>query len=223
MAANNDVHMAQHHTSYTLKQELANSISHGFGILFGIVCMPILIATAAQTGSKAAVAGTAIYGFSFIMVYTFSTLYHGFQQPEVKRVMKIIDHISIYFLIAGSYTPFVLLFVNNTTGLVLLSLLWTLTFAGMIIKIYHTGKYEKLSTAVYVLMGWMLIPVADTFFARLSQPVIALIVAGGLLYSIGVIFYVWRRVTYHHVVWHLFVLAGSICHYAAILMAVSLV
>lgn len=215
--------MAQHHTSYTLKQELANSISHGFGILFGIVCMPILIATAAQTGSKAAVAGTAIYGFSFIMVYTFSTLYHGFQQPEVKRVMKIIDHISIYFLIAGSYTPFVLLFVNNTTGLVLLSLLWTLTFAGMIIKIYHTGKYEKLSTAVYILMGWMLIPVADTFFACLSQPVIALIVAGGLLYSIGVIFYVWRRVTYHHVVWHLFVLAGSICHYAAILLAVSLV
>ena len=204
-----------------LKKELANSISHGFGILFGIVSIPILIAAASRTGSTAAIAGTGIYGFSFLMVYTFSTLYHGFQQPEVKRVMKIIDHISIYFLIAGSYTPFVLLFVYNTTGLVLLSLLWGLTAIGIFIKIYHTGKYEKLSTAVYVLMGWMLLPVANTFFAQLSAPVVALIVAGGVLYSIGVIFYLWRGFHYHHVVWHLFVLAASICHYSAILISVS--
>lgn len=204
-----------------LKKELANSISHGFGILFGIVCIPILIAAATRSGNTAAVAGTGIYGFSFLMVYTFSTLYHGFQQPEVKRVMKIIDHISIYFLIAGSYTPFVLLFVYNTTGLVLLSLLWGLTAIGVFIKIYHTGRYEKLSTAVYVLMGWMLLPVANTFFAQLSKPVIVLIMAGGVLYSIGVVFYLWRRFYYHHVVWHLFVLAASICHYAAILIAVS--
>ena len=200
---------------------MANSISHGFGILFGIVSIPILIAAASQTGKTAAVAGTGIYGFSFLMVYTFSTLYHGFQQPEVKRVMKIIDHISIYFLISGSYTPFILLFVYNTTGFVLLSLLWGLTLMGIFVKIFHTGRYEKLSTAVYVMMGWMLVPVARTFFAELSTPVIVLIVAGGVLYSIGVIFYLWRRFHYHHVVWHLFVLAASICHYAAILTAVS--
>lgn len=204
-----------------LKKEIANSISHGFGILFGIVSIPILIVAAARTGNTSAVVGTGIYGFSFLMVYTFSTLYHGFQQPDVKRIMKIIDHISIYFLIAGSYTPFVLLFVYNTTGLVLLSLLWVLTFVGVFIKIYYTGKYEKLSTAVYVMMGWMLIPVAKTFFAQLSTPVIALIIAGGVLYSIGVIFYLWRKFFYHHVVWHLFVLSASICHYAAILIAVS--
>jgi len=213
--------MVTDQTTLHLKREMANSISHGFGILFGIVSIPILIAAASQTGKTAAVAGTGIYGFSFLMVYTFSTLYHGFQQPEVKRVMKIIDHISIYFLISGSYTPFILLFVYNTTGFVLLSLLWGLTLMGIFVKIFHTGRYEKLSTAVYVMMGWMLVPVARTFFAELSTPVIVLIVAGGVLYSIGVIFYLWRRFHYHHVVWHLFVLAASICHYAAILTAVS--
>lgn len=209
------------HTNATLKQELANSISHGFGILFGIVFIPILVVHAAQSESVAAVVGTSIYGFSFLMVYTFSTLYHGFQHPEVKRVMEIIDHISIYFLIAGSYTPFVLLFVYNTTGLVLLAILWGLTAVGVFFKIFHTGRYEVLSTVVYVAMGCMLLPVADIFFANLSAEVVALVVAGGVLYLLGVIFYVWRKITYHHTVWHLFVLAASICHYAAILLAVS--
>ncbi|MCB9305662.1 MAG: hemolysin III family protein [Lewinellaceae bacterium] len=206
--------------SIQLKQELANSISHGFGILFGIVGVPILIVAAARAGDTA-VAGAGIYGFCFLMVYTCSTLYHGLQHPEAKRVLKIIDHISIYFLIAGSYTPFVLLFVYNTTGLVLLGLLWGLAFAGIFFKIYHIGKRDRLSTAVYVLMGWMLIPVSDVFFAELSRPVVALIISGGVLYSIGVVFYLWRKFTYHHVVWHIFVLTASICHYSAILMAIS--
>ena len=208
-------------TDLALQQELANSLTHGFGILFGIVSIPILISTATHTGNMAAIIGTSVYGFCFLMLYTFSTLYHGFQQPMVKRVLMIIDHISIYFLIAGSYTPFILLFLYNTTGLTMLAILWGLTLLGIVFKVLFADRFNFLSTAIYVLMGWMLVAVARTFFADIPADVAMLIVAGGCLYSVGVVFYLWKKFTCHHVIWHLFVLAASICHYAAVLLSVS--
>ncbi len=213
--------MDTRNTNLELRQELANSLSHGLGLLFGIVSIPILIASATKSGSSAAIIGASVYGFSFLMVYTFSMLYHGFQQPMVKRAMMIMDHISIYFLIAGSYTPFILLFLYNTTGLTMLAILWSLTLLGIVFKLLCGDRYNYLSTAIYVLMGWMLVAVARSFFAGIPAPVATLIVIGGGLYSIGVLFYLWGKFTYHHVVWHLFVLAGSICHYAAVFLAVS--
>ena len=204
-----------------LREELANSITHGFGMLFGIVSIPILIATATQSGNTAGIIGAGIYGFCFLMLFTFSTLYHGFQHPKVKRTMMIMDHISIYFLIAGSYTPFILLFLNNKTGLTLLTILWSLTLLGIVFKVVFADRFNFLSTAIYVAMGWMLVVVARTFFSSIPESVATLIIAGGILYSIGVLFYLWGRFNFHHVVWHIFVLAASICHFAAVYLSVS--
>lgn len=204
-----------------LKQELANSISHAFGMLFGIIGMPILIATAIKNGNTTGLVGASIFGFSFLMVYTASTLYHGFQHPEVKRVLKIIDHISIYFLIAGSYTPFILLFYFNFTGIVLLAVLWSLTLVGIIFKIFFVDRFTYLSTAIYLVMGWMLLIVIKPFFANLPLSITVMLTLGGVLYSLGVIFFLWTKYFYHHLVWHIFVLAASICHFVAVLLAVS--
>jgi hemolysin III len=205
----------------TLKQELANSISHGFGILFGIVAIPLLIASAAKGGNNLVIAGASVYAFSFLMVYTCSTLYHGFQQPQVKNVLQILDHISIYFLIAGSYTPFVLIYVFNSVGLSILAILWGLTLCGTIFKIFFINRFNYLSTAIYVLMGWMLVAAGKTFFVQVPYEIMVLIVAGGVLYSLGVVFYLWEKYLYHHLVWHLFVLAASICHFVAVVLALS--
>jgi hemolysin III len=201
-----------------LRLEALNSILHGVGILFGIISMPILIASASN---PAGITGSGIYGFCFIMLFTFSTLYHGLQQPKIKSMLKIMDHISIYFLIAGTYTPLILIFVNNSFGMSLLLTLWTLTLLGIVFKIFFTGRFEKLSTIIYLLMGWILFSGGTTFFDAMPPIVIILVMLGGFLYSIGVIFYLWHKLTYHHVIWHVLVLAAAICHYAAVLISVN--
>lgn len=209
------------HPIFEDKEELANSVSHGLGVVFGLVGIPMLVATAVGSGHWAAIVGSIVYGLSFLMVFLFSTLYHGTRQPRRKHIFKILDHISIYFLIAGSYTPFVLMYVYNGTGLVMLSVLWGLTLVGTIMKIWFTGRFNLLSTAIYLLMGWMLVFAGKTFFASLPMPIIILIAVGGALYTLGVIFYLWERVRYHHAVWHVFVLAAGICHFAAVYLTVS--
>ncbi len=209
------------HPIFRDKEELANSVSHGLGVVFGLVGIPMLIATAISTGHWSAIVGSIVYGLSFLMVFLFSTLYHGTRQPRRKQLFKILDHISIYFLIAGSYTPFVLMYVYNGTGIIMLSVLWGLTLVGTIMKIWFTGRFNLLSTAIYLLMGWMLIFAGKTFFASLPMPIIILIAVGGALYTLGVIFYLWERFRYHHAVWHVFVLAAGICHFAAVYLTVS--
>jgi len=203
-----------------IRQELINSITHGFGILFGIVCIPILISQAGKNENPEATVGSAIYGFSFLMVFTFSTLYHGFQQQRIKRLMKIFDHISIYFLIAGTYTPFLLIYMNNGTGITLLVILWSLTFAGTIFKCFFCGRWEIISTIIYLAMGWIMLVAGRSFFINMPAPVITLIITGAVLYTLGVSFYIWEKFVYSHAVWHSFVLAAAICHYVAILIAV---
>ncbi|MDO9374593.1 MAG: hemolysin III family protein [Ferruginibacter sp.] len=204
----------------TLKLETVNSLLHALGILFGIVCMPILLINASKLHNVTTLTGASIYAACFLMVFISSTLYHGFQRPDLKRVLKIVDHISIYFLIAGTYTPIILTFVNNTFGITLLVILWGLTFFGIFFKIFYTGKFEIISTLLYVLMGWILFVDNHAFFASMPSKIIMLVAEGGVLYSIGVIFYLWHKFTYHHVIWHLFVLAAAICHYSAVLLAV---
>lgn len=201
--------------------EKINSGLHALGVLFGLISIPILIAGASSADSPAGTTGSGIYGFSFLMVFIFSTLYHGSRQPRAKAMLKILDHISIYFLIAGTYTPIVLVFVNNNFGWTLLVVLWSLTLVGILFKIFYTGRFEIASTFIYVIMGWLLFSGGSTFFAAMPYTVIVLITAGGALYSVGVIFYLWRKFIYHHVVWHVFVLLAAICHYCAILLAVT--
>lgn len=202
------------------REERINSITHALGILFGLAAIPVLIYNAFNKGISSVVLGTAIYGLSFLMVFTFSTLFHRQQKGRLRELYKKLDHISIYFLIAGTYTPFILIFVNNAFGLTLLSVLWSLALLGTIFKVYFTGRFEIISVLIYIAMGWMLLVGGNRFFADMPGTIAMLIVCGGCLYSIGVIFYVWKLHTYHHAIWHLFVLVAAICHFTAVSLAV---
>lgn len=205
---------------FTLKQETVHSIIHAFGILFGLAAIPVLTALAAKNSNIPGIVGASIYGFSFLMLFSFSTLYHGFQQPHVKRVLEKLDHISIYFLIAGTYTPFLLIYLNNAFGITLLSVLWGLTILGIVFKIFFTGRFNLLSVIIYLLMGWILFAGGKRFFTAVPMEVMIFLIIGGGLYSIGVIFYLWKGFEWHHAVWHFFVLVAAICHYVAVLLAV---
>ncbi len=205
---------------FTLKQELVHSMIHGFGILFGIISIPILTALAAKNANVPGIVGASIYGFSFLMLFTFSTTYHGFQQKQVKRVLEIFDHISIYFMIAGTYTPFLLIFLWNPFGITLLFILWGLTILGVFFKIFFTGRFDIISLIIYLLMGWILVSGGRRFFSVVPDNVLLFIIIGGALYSIGIVFYLWKRFDWHHAVWHFFVLAAAVCHYVAVLLAV---
>ena len=204
-----------------LNLELTNSIIHGIGILFGIASIPLLTALAIHTNNIHSVVGASIYGFCFLMLFTFSTLYHGFQQPKVKQVLQVFDHISIYFLIAGTYTPFILNYLYNTTGIIMLCVLWSLVLIGIIFKIFFVNKFNILSTIVYLLMGWMMVWGGKSFFISVPLDVLILIAIGGALYTIGVVFYLAEKWKWHHIIWHLFVLAAAICHYVAVLLTVA--
>jgi hemolysin III len=206
-------------TGFSLKQETVHSIIHAFGILFGIVSIPVLTALAAKNTNVPAIVGASIYGFSFLMLFSFSTLYHGFQQPQIKRVLEIFDHISIYFLIAGTYTPFLLIYLREPFGITLLSVLWGLTILGIFFKIFFTGRFEIVSVIIYLLMGWILFAGGRRFISAMPAEVMTFIAIGGGLYSIGVIFYLWKGFTWSHAVWHFFVLVAALCHYVAVLLA----
>ena len=208
------------HSVQKIKQELINSIIHGFGIIFGIVSIPLLIALAIKSDNIAGVIGAAIYGFCFLQLFTFSTLYHGFQNLQAKHALEVLDHISIYFLISGTYTPFILIYLNSTFGVVLLSILWGLTAVGIVFKIFFTGRWNLISTFIYIALGLILFVGGRLFFINIPWPVLIMIFIGGGLYLLGVIFYLWEKYPYNHAVWHFFVLSAAICHYVAILMAV---
>jgi len=182
--------------------------------------MPVLILLAYKNHHLPVLTGSVIYGSCFILIFTDSTLYHGFNQPKLKARLKIFDHISIYFLIAGTYTPFILIYVNNTFGITLLAILWSLTLVGVFFKFYFTGRFELFSTGIYISMGWILFVGGKSFFKAMPVPVISLLVIGGILYSLGAIFYLWKKYAHHHFIWHLFVLMAAVCHYIAILISV---
>jgi hemolysin III len=193
---------------------------HGFGIIFGIVSIPILIAFAIKSDNIAGIIGAAIYGFCFLQLFTFSTLYHGIQHAQAKRTLEILDHISIYFLISGTYTPFLLMYMRNSFGITLLSILWGLTALGILYKIFFIGKWKVFSTLIYIGMGCIMVVGGRTFFESIPSNILTMILIGAALYLIGVVFYLWKKYPYNHAVWHFFVLAAAICHYVAILLAV---
>jgi hemolysin III len=204
-------------TKLELRKEIANSLTHGMGLLFGIVAIPILIAIAATSGNTKGLVGASIYGFSFLMVFGFSTLYHSIPHPTVKKVLQVMDHISIYFLIAGSYTPFLLTYMYNRLGFTLLGVLWGLAFLGIFFKIFYVGRFQIFSTIIYLLMGWLLMVAIKPFVATVPPSTLILISIGGGLYTLGVIFFLWKKIPYHHAIWHVFVLGAAICHFVAVM------
>jgi hemolysin III len=205
--------------TYSRRQEIVNGLVHGFGMLFGVSGLPVLTGIATAHGNIPGIVGSGIYGFCFLLLFTNSTIFHLATEPAIKRVFKIFDHISIYFLIAGTYTPFLLVYQNNSFGITLLSVLWGLTLAGIFFKIRFTGRLEIVSVIIYLLMGWIMVVGGRRFFDSLPVPVLVMICIGGGLYSIGVFFYLWDKYLYTHAVWHAFVLAAAICHYVAVLLA----
>ena len=206
--------------SFSLRQEVVHSLIHAFGILFGIISIPILTAMAAKNVNVAGIVGASIYGFCFLMLFTFSTVYHAVQHPQVKRILEKLDHISIYFLIAGTYTPFLLIFLMDSFGITLLSVLWGLTILGIFFKLFFTGRFTIVSVIIYVLMGWILLVGGRRFFTQVPSNVMTFIVIGGALYTIGIFFFLKKGYGWHHAAWHFFVLAAAVCHYVAVLLAV---
>ena len=203
-----------------LRREMANAITHGMGILFGIASIPVLSAIGAKTGNVPGIVGATIYAFSFLMLFTFSTLYHSTQNLDAKKILRKFDHISIYFLIAGTYTPFLLVYMLDGFGITMLSVQWTLVLLGIIFKVFFTGRLKIISTIIYIAMGWLFLFGGFRFFEYLPTPVMILLMVGGGLYTLGCIFYLNKKIYHHHAIWHLFVLCAAICHYVAVLLAV---
>ena len=204
---------------YTRKQEIVNGLIHGIGILFGVSGLPVLTGIATSHMNIPGIIGSGIYGFSFLLLFTNSTIYHIATEAAIKKIFKIFDHISIYFLIAGTYTPFLLMYMNNAFGITILSVLWGLTIIGIFVKIRYTGRFEIISTLVYLFMGCILVVGGRKFFGYLPTPVVIFLCIGGGLYILGIFFYLWDKYAYTHAVWHFLVLAAAICHYTAVLLA----
>jgi len=201
-------------------EELANTISHGVGLLLSIAGFVVLLVFAILHGTTSHIVACSIYGATLVCLYAASTLYHAALSPRLKRALKIFDHSAIYLLIAGTYTPFLLFYLRGAWGWSLFGVIWGLAFAGILFKFWFVDHFQYLSTAVYLAMGWLVVIAAKPILAHVPMITLLWIAAGGILYSSGVIFYIWKRLPYSHVVWHLFVLAGSACHYVAVLRSV---
>ncbi|MCL2608547.1 MAG: hemolysin III family protein [Treponema sp.] len=202
------------------REEMANAITHGIGILFCIASLPVVTAIGANTGNIPGIIGATIYAFSFLMLFTFSTLYHSTQHRYAKSVLRICDHISIYILIAGTYTPFLLIYMPDGFGITLLAVQWSLVLLGIIFKIFFTGRLAVVSIVVYIVMGWLLLVGGRRFFTVFPTPVLVMVLVGGGLYTLGCIFYLNKKIKWNHAIWHLFVLGGAVCHYVAVLLSV---
>lgn len=205
---------------YSLGEEIAHGLTHGIGIVLAIAGLCVLVTFSALYGSAVHVVASSIFGASMIVLYTASTLYHSLPMPETKRIMRVVDHASIYLLIAGTYTPFTLVTLEGAWGWSLFGVVWGLAIVGIIFKLFFTGRFDRLSVAIYVAMGWCGLVAIKPMMAALPTLGLWLLVAGGLAYTGGVIFYLLERMRYHHAVWHLFVMAGTTLHYFVILFFV---
>lgn len=204
--------------NYTWKQELANSITHGFGILLCLIAIPMACWMIADYElSLISWTTLGIYWASLLMVYVNSTFYHALENKSAKKVFKILDHISIYFLIAGTTSFFVLRYVEGPAGVIFILVQWLLVLAGTIFKIFFTGRFILLSTMLYLGLGLMVLFISHLLWQHMPATVLAWIVAGGALYAGGTIFYLWKKLYYQHAIWHLFVLGGSVSHFMALL------
>lgn len=208
--------MAKTHT-FTKGEEIANAIIHGIGALLSIAALVILIVFAALHGTAWHVVSFTLFGSTMVLLYTSSTLVHSFPPGKAKDVFEILDHSSIYFFIAGTYTPFLFTALNGPLGWTLFGIVWGLAIIGTVFKAYFVKRFLYTSTLLYILLGWLIIFAWRPLVENVSTTGLIFLVLGGVLYSFGAIFYVWRGFRFHHAIWHLFVLAGSIMHFFAVL------
>lgn len=209
--------LAATHT-FSKGEELANSITHGIGALLSVAGLVLLIIFSSLNGNAWHIISFTIYGITMLFLYMSSTLVHALREGKAKDVFEIFDHSAIYFFIAGTYTPYLLLIVKGWQGWTIFGIVWGLAILGTIFKCFFVKKYLFTSTILYIVMGWGIVTIWKPILMNLSQTGIILLVAGGLIYTIGSIFYMWRGFKYHHAIWHIFVMAGSACHFFGILL-----
>jgi hemolysin III len=202
------------------RAELANSLTHGLGAALGVAALVLMVVFASLRGSARHIVGAAVFGSTLVLAYTMSTLYHALRGPRVKFVFRILDHNAIFLLIAGTYTPFCLATLRGGWGWSIFGTIWGLAALGITFKSIFIQRLGWLSLVVYLGMGWLVIIAAKPLAAALSPGGLAWLLGGGVFYSAGVAFYAWKRLPYHHAVWHLFVLGGSLCHVMAVLLFV---
>lgn len=208
----------------TIGEEIANSISHGIGELLAIGGLVLLVVFASLRGSAWHVVSFSIFGATMVIMYLFSTLTHSVQQEKAKDTLLVFDQAGIFLLIAGTYTPFCLVVLHGTFGWVLFGIEWGLAIFGIVMKVIFGKKLVKgmvaLTTSFYAIMGWLVMVRAGVLIDKLGVPGFMWLLAGGLCYTIGIVFFVWKKMKYHHLIWHLFVIAGTICHFFAVILYV---
>jgi hemolysin III len=200
---------------YTAREEAANVATHAAGLVASIVGVVVLVYLGVVRGEVLHVASAGLYGATLVALYAASTLYHAFREPGVKRVLRVLDHCAIYLLIAGTYTPFVLVGLGGGWGWALFGVVWAMAAAGIVFKVFATGRFAVASTAAYVAMGWLGVVAIGPLVRSLPGAALAWLLAGGVAYTAGTFFY-HRKIPYSHALWHVFVLAGSVCHFVAI-------
>ncbi|MBK6282845.1 MAG: hemolysin III family protein [Draconibacterium sp.] len=205
----------------TVKEEIFNSITHGVGVLLSIAALVILVVLAVGKGNTWHVVSFSIYGSTMVLLYLSSTLYHSFTAEKVKNLFARFDHAAIFLLIAGTYTPFLLTALRGTFGWVLFGIIWGVAVIGVVIRSIYLTRFRKLMVAIYLIMGWLFVVAVGPMIKNLPLTSMIFLLLGGIFYSVGVIFYVKRNLKYGHGIWHLFVLAGSIMHFFAVLYSLG--
>ncbi len=203
-------------TGYSVGEEIANSVTHGIGVLLAILGLVMLVVFASLHGNAWHIVSCSIFGGTLLLLYLSSTLYHSIPSPKIKRLLRVFDHSAIYLLIAGTYTPFTLVNLRGPWGWSLFGIVWGIALLGIILKLTPYAQLRGVSTTLYLIMGWTVIIAIKPMLAVLAPTGFTLLLLGGLAYTFGVIFYAWKRLPYGHAIWHLFVLAGSCCHFFAV-------
>jgi len=203
--------------NFTKGEEITNAILHGIGAGLSIAALVVLIVFASLYGDAWYIVSFTIYGVTLVILYISSTLYHSFPKGKVKDIFEIFDHSSIYLLIAGTYTPFTLISLRGRLGWTIFGIVWGISLIGIIFKVFWVKKFVIFSTSLYIGMGWLIVFVFKPLLISMNKISIIYLVIGGVLYTVGTFFYVYRKFKYHHAIWHIFVLGGSICHFFTIL------
>ncbi len=199
-----------------VREELASALTHGLAAVAALAGSAVLITLAALYGDAWQLGASIVFGVTLLLLYVASTLYHSVQHPVAKGRLKVFDHCAIYLLIAGTYTPFTLIGLRGPWGWGLFIAIWTLAIGGVVFKLFYTGRYKRLSTLIYVAMGWLIIVAIKPMLASLDAWTLGWLLAGGLFYTLGTYFYHRESIPYSHAIWHMFVIAGSVCHFVAV-------
>lgn len=202
---------------HAFREEVANSISHGLGLVLAIVAVPILVLAAVRDGKVPFIVGVSVFGGTMVLLYLASTLYHSLTHEAAKAICRVFDHTAIFLLIAGTYTPFSLGVLRGPWGWSMLAAVWALAIVGITLKIRKRTRHSRISIVLYVIMGWLAIVAVKPIVMSIPVPGILLILAGGIAYTGGLAFFAAQRIRYNHFIWHLFVIAGTMCHFFAVL------